>query len=246
MSEDGTQVGNVSKGEPPAGSVVDQEGDVLDDEGNVIGGAEPNDDNIAEPAEGAADQAEGAKDQAEGAADEAKETAEGDLSQVKPKFEGLLKADKDGNLKDEAGNTIATLQPDELKKLGDQEIADIDADGNLLDKDGNVLAKSSVADEAKQAAQDEAEKVKPDFQGALKADRDGNIKDESGKIIATLQPDQLKKLGKKEIADIDADGNLLDKDGNVLATSEISPPEELDYTILKGKKVNKAGNVRFT
>ena len=77
----------------------------------------------------------------------------------------------------------------------------------------------------------------------MKAGKDGVIKDANGKIIANLSQEELKKLGKQQIADIDGEGNLFDKKGNVIAKSEIYEAPDLDYSVLKGLKVNKAGNV---
>lgn len=86
-------------------------------------------------------------------------------------------------------------------------------------------------------------KDKPEFQGSLKAGKDGQIKDETGKVIANLSTEELKKLGKQTIVDIDGSGVCFDKKGNAIAQATIPEPEELDYSVLKGLKINKSGNV---
>lgn len=59
-----------------------------------------------------------------------------DAKEQKPQFEAPLEV-KEGSLVDATGKTIATLSKEEAEKVGDQEVADINAQGELQDKEGN-------------------------------------------------------------------------------------------------------------
>jgi hypothetical protein len=80
-------------------------------------------------------------------------------------------------------------------------------------------------------------------------DAKGNVIFE-GRVIGKVVEGDAKKLeGKK----VDADGDILDKHGNTLGKAErvqeeepvVEEPEEVDVSLLEGKKVNKGSCYRF-
>ncbi|KAF4512612.1 hypothetical protein G6O67_001729 [Ophiocordyceps sinensis] len=82
-----------------------------------------------------------------------------------------------------------------------------------------------------------------------KVNKAGNVVDSDGDVVARLVEGDAKQLLGKEA---DESGNFLDESGNVIGRAEPLPAEPepaeeeqkaTDFNILKGAKVNKAGNV---
>jgi len=164
----------------------------------------------------------------------------------KPVMEPIEEAkyDADGNLIEE---------PQLQKKLDDDGKTVLDSEGQPImeqvDEHGNIL-KKKLDDDGKTVLDEEGNPVMD------KLDADGNILqkqvDDEGKTV-------LDEEGNPVMDKINEDGNLLQKklddDGKTVLDSEGKPileavdsegnviPEKPDLSILKGKKVNKAGKI---
>jgi hypothetical protein len=273
VDDDGKVIGKVDgDGKKLAGSVVDQEGDILDEEGNVLGKAAPIDD-AKEGAEGAADDA---KDKA-GSATQGAETAmrgaqsdptildsksPEDINAI-PSFEGQLKVQENGEVKDATGKVIGTLVDGDAKELVDKQIKDVDIEGNLLGENGTIIGKIEVEDldfsmlEGKKV--NKAGKIvdeNGDVFGELiegearklvgkKCDPEGLIWNDSGKVIGKAKPYPKKDLEKNESAPFeDFVGAKVDKDGNVVFEGQVvGKVVEGEIKKLEGKEVDKDGDI---
>ncbi|KAI1341058.1 hypothetical protein F5Y15DRAFT_414180 [Xylariaceae sp. FL0016] len=150
-----------------------------------------------------------------------------------------LQINKAGNVVDENGNPVGKVKSGEIKKLIGK---NIDAKGQVWDGKGNVIGEVEVLPEA---IQNESAPFE-DFPDAT-VDKFGKVIFE-GRQVGIVEGDDFQKLiGKK----VDADGDILDKNGNTIGKAirqEAEEPEEpeeepIDYSMLRDKKVNKAGNV---
>jgi len=100
-----------------------------------------------------------------------------------------------------------------------------------------------AAEDAQAAAEEEEGPQKPQFQAPLRVQKE-NVIDATGAVIGKIIDGDPKKLAKREIVDIDEEGNLIDKKGRIVGQILLPGQEEdVDYSILEGFKVNKAGNV---
>jgi methyl-accepting chemotaxis protein len=153
-----------------------------------------------------------------------------------------LNINKAGNVVDEKGNVLGRVKSGDIKKLVGKQA---DAEGRIWDSKGNVIGEVEVVAEAIESLTAPFE----DFPDAV-VDKDGKVIFE-GRQVGVVVGDEFEKLvGKK----VDADGDILDKNGNVIGKAERKEAEEaepepepeveqIDYSVLKDKKVNKAGNV---
>lgn len=219
----------------PAGK-VDDKGNVVDDDGNVIGTVDDpkkftgsvvdqegdildEEGNVlgkAEPIEEGKEAAEGAAEGAEGVADDAKAEAEG------------AKDDAEG-AKDDAEGAKEDVEGAAEDAKGDAEDA---AEGA---KEGAPSAPTILNSEVP----DEINKI-PQFEGSLKVDESGEVKDAAGKVIGNIVDGDPKELASQKIKDIDLEGHLLGEDGTIIGKVGV---EDLDFSQLEGKTVNKAGKV---
>ncbi|KAI9840170.1 MAG: hypothetical protein M1837_001883 [Sclerophora amabilis] len=253
--------------EEEADGTAEDVGDEAEGAGEEAEGAAEEAEGAAEEAEGAGEDVEGAADDAEGAADDAAEQAEGGAEDAAGDTQDAIAAgeiDKDGNVVDEQGNVIGKLSEGDAAKLGG---STVDQEGDVLDEEGNVLGKATLggaqdaagdaadaaagkageageaADEAAGEAQSDVNKI-PEHEGQLTVKENGDIVDATDKLIGTLKEGDAKSLAGKEIKDVDLEGNLLGPDGTILGKMDIPGAEEpLDYTLLQGKKCNKAGKI---
>lgn len=153
-----------------------------------------------------------------------------------------LKINKAGNVVDNNGNPVGKVASGDLKKLAGRTVG---KEGKVWDDSGNVLGEVEVLPEAVKNESSPFE----DFVDAT-VDKNGKVIFE-GRQVGIVDGDDFKNLiGKK----IDADGDILDKNGNVIGHAtraeaeepvepEAEPEVQVDYTMLRDKKVNKAGNV---
>ena len=197
-----------------------------------------------EGAEGAKDEAEEAKEDAEEAVEDAQDAAEDAGPQMPPLsiLEGL-KVNKSGKLIDSNGNTVGELVEGDAKKLS-KAGSTCDAEGQFWNDKGKVIGRAQTV------AQEEAEEEAP-FAGldGLVVVKDGYVEDENeNKVGIVVEGDAKKLVGRH----VDEDGDILDKKGTVVGHAERweepeaepeEEPEVMDYSILEGKAVNKAGMV---
>ncbi|KAM0815902.1 putative LEA domain-containing protein [Seiridium cardinale] len=150
-----------------------------------------------------------------------------------------LNINKAGNVVDEKGNVLGRVKEGDIKKLVGKQP---DAEGKVWDSKGNVIGEVEVVPEAIESLQSPFE----DFPDAT-VEKDGIVVFEGRQVGVVIEGDAEKLIGKK----VDADGDILDKNGNVIGKAERKEaeeaaepePEAVDYSVLKDKKVNKAGNV---
>ncbi|CAM1510612.1 Fc.00g009470.m01.CDS01 [Cosmosporella sp. VM-42] len=218
IDEDGDVIGNIVDGDQKAlvGKRVNARGEVEDDDGNVIGKVEP---------------------LAEEPTDEVKEAEEEAEKQI-PKGLAALKGcrvNKAGNLVDDDGDIVGNIVEGDKKDLVGKRA---NGRGEIEDDDGNVIGKVEPL----------AEEVPVDlsFLKGLKVDKDGKLRADDGEVVGRVAEGDLKKLvGKKA----DENGNILSATGKTIGRAEAIPEGEeeeeapLDYSALKGCKVNKAGNL---
>lgn len=155
-------------------------------------------------------------------------------------LEGLT-INKVGNVVNEKGNVLGrVVEGSDLKKLVGKQP---DAEGKVWDNKGNVIGEVEVLPEA-----DVSEDAPfQDFPDAI-VDKGGIVVYEGRQVGVVIEGDHEKLIGKK----VDSDGDILDKNGNVVGKAERkeaeeaepeAEPEQVDYSVLKDKKVNKLGNV---
>ncbi|KAI1187992.1 hypothetical protein F5B17DRAFT_293759 [Nemania serpens] len=150
-----------------------------------------------------------------------------------------LKINKMGNIIDANGNVVGKVKSGELKKLVGRMP---DKEGKVWDDRGNVIGEVEVLPEA---VKNEASPFE-DFPDAT-VDKFGKVIFEGRQVGVVVGDDWTKLIGKK----VDAEGDILDKNGNVVGHAERQEEEEpeepqeeeIDYSMLKDKKVNKLGNV---
>lgn len=217
---EGKQVGQVVEGDPKRlkGSKVDEDGDILDRRGNVIGKAEAWD----EPEEEAA--------------------PEIDYSILAGK-----RVNKAGKRVNKAGNVVG----DDGMLYGRVIEGHIGSlVGRMCDKDGNVRSESGEAiGRVELVPEDQRQGTRDgpfaDLVGCTVV-HDGKIATSTGEIVGRLIEGDAKALYGRPI---DEDGDILDRNGNTIGKAErweepeAEPAPEIDYSILAGKRVNKAGNV---
>lgn len=143
---------------------------------------------------------------------------------------------KAGKIVDENGDVFGELIEGEARKLVGKKC---DAEGMLWNDTGKVIGKAKPYPKA------DLEKNESfpfeDFVGA-KVDKQGNVVYE-GQVVGKIVEGDVKKLEGKEI---DKEGDVSDKNGNTIGHAERvedEPEEEIDYSLVEGCKVNKAGNV---
>ncbi|KAI0835045.1 hypothetical protein F5Y06DRAFT_143003 [Hypoxylon sp. FL0890] len=146
---------------------------------------------------------------------------------------------KAGNVVDEKGNPIGRVKSGDMKKLIGKTP---DKTGKVWDNQGNVIGEVEVLPEAVQNVAAPFE----DFPDAT-VDKFGKVIYDGRQVGVVVGDDFQKLIGKK----VDADGDILDKNGNVIGHAERAEAEEpeapeeeqVDYSMLRDKKVNKLGNV---
>ncbi|KAK5172313.1 uncharacterized protein LTR77_003951 [Saxophila tyrrhenica] len=279
-------------------ATLNDQGEFIDDDGNVVGHADIHDDaaDLVEqgvyPAAGAAEEAaeegvEGAEDQvdgvtdeadalgdeAEGAAEEGAEAAEGEAEGIEDELPGIealegKELNDAGEVVDEGGNILASIQDEELKrKIEEGEIdpdtLQINDEGQVVDEEGNVLETLDLADGAAERLAG-GPVLDMRILDGKKINKKGKILDEDGEEIGELRDGELSECAGKKAND---KGEVLDKQGNIIghvnvvrgeaaenATKELleelgetQPEEEQaaipDLTKLDGLKVNKKGMI---
>lgn len=260
LNEDGDEIGELVDGDLAkcAGKKCNKKGEVLDADGNVIGrvkclpqageeeegeaveGGAEGAEEAAEGADEAAEGAEGAEEAAEGAAEEPEE-AESNLPPLSV-LEGLT-VNKAGKIIDKNGTVVGELVEGDAKKLSKSKTT-CDAEGQFWDNKGHVIGR------AKTVPVEEPEEEAP-FAGleGLIVNREGKVEDENGNVVGVVVEGDPKKLVGRSV---DEDGDIIDKKGTVVGHAEryeepepeAEPEAEAeDLSILKGRTVNKQGNV---
>ena len=154
-----------------------------------------------------------------------------------------LTVNKSGKIIDSNGNIVGELVEGDAKKLSKAGITS-DAEGQFWDNKGNVIGRAQTV------PQEEGEEEAP-FAGleGLVVVKDGYVEDENGNRVGQVVEGDAKKLVGRAV---DEDGDILDKKGSVVGHAERYEEEEVpeeeapepeDLSILKGKTVNKQGNV---
>ncbi|KAJ1328082.1 DUF3659 domain-containing protein [Microdochium nivale] len=153
-----------------------------------------------------------------------------------------LKINKAGNVVDNNGNPVGKVVSGDVKKLAGRTVG---KDGKVWDDSGNVIGEVEALAEAVKNESGPFE----DFPEAT-IDKNGKVIFE-GRQVGIVDGDDFKNLiGKK----VDADGDILDKNGNTIGHAtraeaedpvepEAEPEAQIDYSVLRDKKINKAGNV---
>ncbi|MCJ1310894.1 hypothetical protein MMC25_004562 [Agyrium rufum] len=233
LDEDGEVIGKLSSGElgDVRGKKINDKGEILDKDGNVIGKVEliPSEPEAAEEAA----EAEGEEVPAEEAGPEMPPLSI---------LEGL-KVNKTGFIVDANGKPIGKLVEGDAKKLS-RSGAVCDDQGQFWDGRGNVIGRAETL--PKDDGEDDGE-----FAGleGLIVVKDGFVEDENGNRVGILTEGDAKKLVGRHV---DEDGDVIDKRGNVVGHAEryeepeVEAEEEaapVDLSFLKGKTVNKQGNV---
>ncbi|KAJ4382972.1 hypothetical protein N0V86_002199 [Didymella sp. IMI 355093] len=260
LDEEGEPIGELAEGDIKdcAGKKINDKGEVVDKDGNVLGKVktlpkmiEQQVDQAEDAAEGAEDAEEGAEDaqaaaeDAQDAAEDAAEDAEEAGDDNLPPLSILdgLKVNKSGKLIDGNGNIVGELTEGDAKKLSKAGITS-DAEGQFWDNKGNVIGRAQTI------PQEEGEEEAP-FAGleGLTVVKDGFVEDENDNRVGRVVEGDAKKLIGRAV---DEDGDILDKKGSVVGHAERFEEEEVpeeeapepeDLSILKGKTVNKQGNV---
>jgi hypothetical protein len=236
LDEEGEPIGELVDGDLAecAGKKCNDKGEVLDKDGKVIGRVKTLQQQIEEGAEGA-----------EGAVDGAEETAEEAAEETGPELPPLsilegLTVNKAGKLIDSNGTVVGELIEGDAKKLSKAGTT-CDAEGQFWDTKGHVIGR------AKTVPTEEADEESP-FAGleGLIVNKDGYVEDENGNVVGQVTEGNPKKLVGRAV---DEDGDILDKKGSVVGHAErieeedAVPEETVDLSFLKGKTVNKQGNV---
>ncbi|KAK8029667.1 hypothetical protein PG993_010958 [Apiospora rasikravindrae] len=153
-----------------------------------------------------------------------------------------LSINKMGNVVNEKGNPVGRVKSGDLKKMiGKQP----DAQGKVWDSRGNVIGEVEVLPEVNEDVSGPFE----DFPDAT-VDKNGKVIFDGRQVGVVVGDDFQNLIGKQ----VDADGDIIDKNGNVIGKAERKEeeepepepepePEQIDYSSLKDKKVNKFGNV---
>lgn len=243
LDEDGEPIGELAEGEVSecAGKKINEKGEVLDKDGNVIGKVKTLPKMVeqqVDEAEDAAEDAEDAAEDAQEAAEDAEESAESNLPPLSA-LDGLT-VNKSGKIIDNNGNIIGELTEGDAKKLSKSGIT-CDAEGQFWDNKGKVIGRAQTV------PQEDAEDEAP-FAGldGLTVVKDGYVEDENGNRVGQVVEGDAKKLIGRAV---DEDGDILDKKGSVVGHAERYEEDEVpeeepeDLSSLKGKTVNKQGNV---
>ncbi|GAW13808.1 hypothetical protein ANO14919_031980 [Xylariales sp. No.14919] len=150
-----------------------------------------------------------------------------------------LKINKMGNVVDQNGNPVGKVKSGDLKKLAGKVP---DKNGKVWDDRGNVIGEVEVLPEVVKNEPAPFE----DFPDAT-VDKNGKVIYDGRQVGVVIGDDWQNLIGKT----VDADGDILDKNGNVVGHAERKEEEEpevpeeqqVDYSVLRDKKVNKLGNV---
>ncbi|KAJ4400771.1 hypothetical protein N0V91_008402 [Didymella pomorum] len=253
LDEEGEPIGELAEGDIKecAGKKVNEKGEVLDKDGNVIGKVKTlpkmieqqvdQAEDAAESAEEGAEDAQAAAEDAQDAAEDAEEAGEDNLPPLSI-LDGLT-VNKSGKLINDNGDIVGELTEGDAKKLSKAGIT-CDAEGQFWDNKGKVIGRAQTV------PQEEGEEEAP-FAGleGLTVVKDGYVEDENGNRVGQVVEGDAKKLIGRAV---DEDGDILDKKGSVVGHAERFEEEEVpeeeaaepeDLSILKGKTVNKQGNV---
>ncbi|KAH8714602.1 hypothetical protein BGZ61DRAFT_531210 [Ilyonectria robusta] len=154
-------------------------------------------------------------------------------------LEGCV-VNKGGNLINDKGELIGRVVEGEVKQLIGKKA---DADGVIWNDAGKAVGKGEpLPDNEREDLKDFA--PFENFPGAV-VEADGRVLFEGKQVGQVIEGDPKRLKGSK----VDEDGDILDRRGNVIGKAEAwdEPEEEaapeIDYSILAGKRVNKAGNV---
>ncbi|KAL6409074.1 LEA domain-containing protein [Ilyonectria robusta] len=123
--------------------------------------------------------------------------------------------------------------------------------GRMCDKDGNVRSESGeIIGRVELVPEDQRETKTQDVPFAdldgCTVTKEGKVATSTGKIVGSLITGDAKA---PHGCPVDEDGDIVDRNGNVIGKAErweepeAEPEPEIDYSILAGKRVNKAGNV---
>ncbi|KAH6896625.1 hypothetical protein B0T10DRAFT_474775 [Thelonectria olida] len=148
------------------------------------------------------------------------------------------RVNKNGNVVDSHGTIFGRVVEGHLSSLI----------GRMCDKDGNIRGESGdIIGRAELVPETEREGAKDGpfaDMGPCTVGKDGKVITAAGEIVGQLKEGDPKTLYGRPV---DEDGDILDKNGNVIGKAERweEPEEEpeapIDYSILAGKRINKAG-----
>jgi len=255
VADDITKEGEeaVQEGEEAAEAAVPEEAEEVAEGETPKEGEELSDGQVPEGGEEAAEEAtkegeEVAQEGQEAAEGEVPEEAEEAAEEAQPELDFSVledgKVNKGGNVIGPDGNVVGHVTEGVIAKLIGKKV---DAEGNIWNDSGKIIGKAEPVEQEK----DEKDMAPfENFPDAI-VDADGWVLTEKGgdKIGKVVEGD-LKKLHGMQV---DQDGDILDKVGNAIGKAERWEPEPeeepeeekdtTDYSVLRGGKVNKGGNV---
>ncbi|KAF7552928.1 hypothetical protein G7Z17_g4006 [Cylindrodendrum hubeiense] len=172
------------------------------------------------------------------------EVAEGEAPEDEAKLDYAAlegcKVNKGGNLINDKGEIVGRVVEGEVKQLIGKKA---DENGDIWNDAGKKVGKGEpLPDNEREDLKDFA--PFENFPGAT-VEADGRVLFEGKQVGQVVEGDPKRLKGSK----VDEDGDILDRRGNVIGKAEAwdEPEEEdepeIDYSILAGKRVNKAGNV---
>lgn len=169
--------------------------------------------------------------------------------------------DDTGNVVDDGGNVVGYVAGDAANLVNSA----VDQAGNVLGQDGDVIGNAEqigeVADQQSNGLEAVAdtegqESSKKSVQGAFNVNEEGEIVGDNEEVVGKLAEGQPQDLTDRSIKEIDREGNLKTAGGTIIGKGDIQSEvlkagdqngdqadDLVDTTVLKGKKVNKAGNV---
>ncbi|KAF2217500.1 hypothetical protein CERZMDRAFT_63668 [Cercospora zeae-maydis SCOH1-5] len=142
---------------------------------------------------------------------------------------------KQGLVIGDEGIPVARLIEGNAKELTGRQL---DKEGQFWNDKGSVVGKVELIPENEREAKPEGPFAGYDD---LRVIEGGKVADEDGNVVGEIVEGNAKRLVGLSV---DEDGDILDKYGNVKGHAEPTPEEEpIDYSILDGLTLNKAGYV---
>lgn len=142
---------------------------------------------------------------------------------------------KQGLVIGDEGIPVARLVEGSAKELAGRSL---DKEGQFWNDKGSVIGKVELIPEAEREAKPEGPFAGYDD---LRVVEGGKVADEDGNVVGEIVEGNPKRLVGLSV---DEDGDILDKYGNVKGHAEPIPDEDpIDYSILDGLTLNKAGFV---
>ena len=163
--------------------------------------------------------------------------------------------DESGNVVDSEGNVIGHVVGDVANLIGKT----VDTAGQVLDSEAKVLGTAEPLEYVTEGASHTGGETKSALKGDFGVTQAGNVVDGKEAVIGNLVEGEPQDLADRTIKDIDQEGNLMTEGGSIVGKGDIASEEfknkedtegneqqgekQTDPSVLKGKKVNKAGYI---